>query len=126
MGPNAAIGAALILSACVVAQSGKIMELLGIGGPKTDVPTDASEGSGGDAEEEQEEGTDEIPTSVLEDLDSVTDGEESSFTLSLLDNYVVPMDVYAEGAVRNKQEANFSETDAPGIRVGWLASMGID
>lgn len=125
MGPNAAIGAALILGACVVAQSGKIMELLGMAGSRTDVPTDASEGSGGVAEEE-EGGIDEIPTSVLEELDSVTDGEESSFTLSLLDDYMMPMDVYAEGTVRRKQEANFSETDAPGIRVGWLASMGSD
>lgn len=125
MGPNAAIGAALILGACVVAQSGKIMELLGMGGSTIDVPTDASEGSGGAAEEE-EGGVDEIPPSMLEELDSVTDGKESSFTLSLVDDYMMPMDVYAERAVRHKQEANFSETDAPGIRVGWFASMGGD
>lgn len=127
MGPNALIGAGVILLACLVAQSEQIVQLLGKDGSDLDEdePLDLSGAddviddtqtlvaAGSAAVGEREE----LPLSVFDEIDPAV---ESPVEVSMLEEYTMPVGVYVEGSPLTDMETS----DVPAIRVGWFGSIG--
>lgn len=129
MGPNAAVGAACILLACLTAQSEQIMDLLGMRGPNKQVSPETHTGEGRDDEQPRLESDDRdaFPLSVLDEVEPESDLElDSSYTVSLLDEYAVPVTMRADGTALGASEPSLSgnEHDEPGRRLACFASMG--
>ncbi|CBJ33735.1 Inner membrane transport protein yicL [Ectocarpus siliculosus] len=137
MGPNALVGAGVILLACLVAQSEQISELVGMGeGKGNDTlmdaeATDAEEGAEEpfQLQETEEVNDDDFPSSVLDEMVGVTEesDSESSFRMSMVQESTVPGGVYGgdpafageEGTLRN------NDNDVPAAApVGWFGSYG--
>lgn len=113
MGPNALVGAGVILLACLVAQSEQIMELLGVGAKEdgqlldqsqsdTDDDVDATSPVVGEREN--------FPFSVFDEMEPAM---EESFDLSEVQEYTLPAGVYDD------REAN----EIAAVRVGWFGSV---
>ncbi|CAM9269168.1 unnamed protein product [Scytosiphon promiscuus] len=119
MGPNALVGAGVILLACLVAQSEQISELLGIGRGKDD-PTD---GDGGDetfhlngAEEDE---MDPFPSSVLDEVDRPQDTEvKPPFEVSMVREYSLPQGAHVGGP--SPGDRHTKANDASVVRTSWF------
>lgn len=134
MGPNALVGAAFILLACLTAQSEQVMELLGMGGAKDPDPlmTQSLGTDGGEAETSQAAGSrkeEPFPLSMLDEVEpTATESElELSFDVSLLKEFDVPVGMSMGGSALDGREvsrgANKKEESA--VRMGWLASTDL-
>lgn len=127
MGPNALIGAGVILLACLVAQSEQIVELLGMGAKESEQLLDQAQSdnfSGVDVDESpsvigEEMEMDNFPSSVFDEIEPA--GEES-FDVATVQEYTLPAGVYTEGSPFDDREVN----DLPAVRVGWFGSMASD
>lgn len=137
MGPNALVGAGVILLACLVAQSEQISELVGMGGGKgndTLMDADATDAEEGAEEPFQLQETEEVnddgfPSSVLDEMVGVTEesNSESSFHMSMVQESTVPGGVYGEGPAFAGEEGSLrnNENDVPAATpVGWFGSCG--
>lgn len=137
MGPNALVGAGVILMACLVAQSEQISELVGMGGREGNDTLTGAQATGAEegAEEpfqlqETEEVDDyDFPSSVLDEMVGVTEeaDSESSFHMSMVQESTVPGGVYREGPAFAGKEGNLgnNENDIPAAApVGWFESYG--
>lgn len=119
MGPNALVGAGVILLACLVAQSEQIIELLGVGREDGHQRLDRSQ-SESDADDDVVDDSavgerDSFPLSVLDEMEPAV---EESFDVSTVQEYVLPPGVYAE--VPSMQERGVNEL--PAVRIGWFGS----
>lgn len=137
MGPNALVGAGVILLACLVAQSEQISELVGMGGGEgNDKLTEAevTDTEVGAEEPLQLQETEEVnddydfPSSVLDEMVGVTEesDSESSFHMSMVQDNTVPGGVYGEGpALAEEGDLGNKENDVPAAApVGWFGSYG--
>ncbi|CAM9486055.1 unnamed protein product [Ectocarpus fasciculatus] len=140
MGPNALVGAGVILTACLVAQSEQISELVGMGGREGNDTLTGAQATGAEegAEEpfqlQETEETEEVddydfPPSVLDEMVGVTEeaDSESSFHMSMVQESTVPGGVYREGPAFAGKEGNLgnNENDIPAAApVGWFESYG--
>lgn len=134
MGPNALVGAAFILLACLTAQSEQIMELLGMGGTKDADPLMMqSQGTDGGEEAETSQagsGTEEpFALSMLDEAEpAAMESElELSFDVSLLKEFDVPVGMSMGGSALDGREASRSinKKEEPAVRMGWLASTDL-
>lgn len=120
MGPNALVGAGVILLACLVAQSEQIMQLLGKDGSEMDEDEPLGLSDTDDdiddtpmtAVVEREE----LPLPVFDEIDPVV---ESPIEVSMTE-YTVPMGIHVEGSPLTDMETG----DVPAVRAGWFGSMG--
>lgn len=120
MGPNALVGAGVILLACLVAQSEQIVQLLGKDGSESeeDEPLDISDTDDGvDDTPMTVVDREDLPLSVLDEIDAAV---ESPIEVSMAEEYTVPMGIYVEGSPLTDMETG----DVPAVRVGWFGSMG--
>lgn len=127
MGPNALVGAGVILLACLVAQSEQIYELLGMGGAKDDPMDD----NGGDETFHLKEGDemDPFPSSVFDEVDRAGEtGFKTRFEESMNREYSLPQDAYAEGlsSADRGGDLRTKANDVSAIRVGWFGSKGFE
>lgn len=123
MGPNALVGAGVILLACLVAQSEQIVELLGRGPKGDDDLLELSKSYTEDGVDETtsivgERAEDEFPLSVLDEMEPAL---EESFDMSTVQEYTLPAGVYVEGSPFEERGANVN--DVPAGRVGWFGSV---
>ncbi len=124
MGPNALVGAGVILLACLVAQSEQIMQLLGKDGSELDEdgPLDLSDTGDGidgtpmNAFVEKED----LPLSVFDEMIEMDPAVESPIEMSMAEEYTVPMGIHVEGSPLTDMETG----DVPAVSVGWFGSMG--
>lgn len=126
MGPNALVGAGVILLACLVAQSEQISELLGMRGAK-DEPGDDESGDETFHLRGGEEETDPFPSSVLDEIDGAGETEvKSPFEVSMVREFSLPPDVYAEGSpsADTGGDRRTSAKDVPAFRAGWFGFKG--
>lgn len=132
MGPNALVGAAFILMACLTAQSEQVLALVGMGGGED---TDSSQmmlEDGGEAELSQtgseiDRTEDAFPLSMLDEVEPRTESEhELSFDVSLLKEFDVPVGGMNMGgsALQGREAASLgtSKQEDSAVRIGWLAS----
>lgn len=129
MGPNALVGAAFILLACLTAQSEKIMELLGMGSAKdTDPLMMQSQGTDGEEAETSQAGSgkEPFPLSMLDEVEpAAAEMElELSFDMSLLKEFDVPVGRSIGGSALDGREASrgMDRKEEAAVRMGWLAS----
>lgn len=132
MGPNALVGAAFILLACLTAQSEQIMELLGMGGAKDADPLMMqSQGTDGEEAETSQagSGTEEpFSLSMLDEVEpaAIESELELSFDVSLLKEFDVPVGMSMGGSALDGREASRSiNKEEPAVRMGWLASTDL-
>ena len=123
MGPNALVGAGVILLACLVAQSEQIVELLGRGPKGDDDLLELSKSYTEDGVDETisivgERAEDEFPLSVLDEMEPALEG---SLDMSTVQEYTLPAGVYVEGSPFEERGANVN--DVPAVRVGWFGSV---
>lgn len=123
MGPNALVGAGVILLACLVAQSEQILELLGKGAKEDEQLLELSQSDSDDGADETpsivgERDEDELPLSVLDEMEPAL---EESFEVSTVQEYTLPAGVYVKGSPMEEREANVNKV--PAVRVGWFGSV---
>lgn len=127
MGPNALVGAGVILLACLVAQSEQIMQLVGRGGGKGNnepLMRSDSDGGVGEAPQHETESEDLDSLSVFDEVDPALGSElESLLGVPTVQEYTLPAGVYVDGSPFAEREGDLHSNDVPGVRVGWFGSM---
>lgn len=122
MGPNAVVGAGVILLACLVAQSEQIVELLGMGREDDDQLLDLPQSDTDDDVDETPSVVgerDNFPLSVFDEMEPAL---EEPCDVSTVQEYTLPAGVCVEGLRFEEREAN----QVPAVRVGWFGSVASD
>lgn len=128
MGPNALVGAGVILLACLVAQSEQIVQLVGRGGGKdNDEPLIGLDRGVDEAPQDEGEGEELSHLPGFDEADPAVESEIESMldVPTVQQEYTLPAGIYVEGSpFAERENVLHSSNDVPAVRVGWFGSIG--
>lgn len=133
MGPNALVGAGVILLACLVAQSEQIVQLMGRGGDKGDNdPLIRSDTGTGFTQTPQHEGQSEesedlVHLTVFDEVDPAVESEpERLVDVPTVQEYTLPAGEYLKGSpsAESRGSLHSSRNNVPAGRADWFGCSG--